>query len=204
MIRTGKLPFFSRGQTVVLFGGSFDPPHAGHRLVAQAALAQLQADFVWWLVSPQNPLKAHRPGAQSARVAATQGLARHPKFIVNDAETRLGTRYAVDTVRALKAAHPGVHFIWLIGADNLAQMHKWKDWQALMGEIAMAVYPRPGATLKALAGKAALRFGAQRLPSAEAAQLGRRPAPAWTLLRGVQSSQSSTALRKAQNQAPAK
>ncbi len=198
MMQTGKPPFFSRGQTVVLFGGSFDPPHDGHRLVAKAALAQLQADFVWWLVSPQNPLKAHRPGAQSDRLAAAQKLARHPKFIVSNEEARLGTQYAADTVQALKQAHPGVRFIWLIGADNLAQMHKWKDWQVLMGEIAIAVYPRPGATLKALAGKAALRFGTRRLPSAEAARLGRSRAPAWTLLHGVQSGQSSTALRQAQ------
>jgi nicotinate-nucleotide adenylyltransferase len=186
---------FSSGQTVVLFGGSFDPPHAGHRLVAEAALKQLKADFVWWLVSPQNPLKEAKAGATETRLAATRALAAHPRFIVSDEETRLGTQYAIDTVAALKARYGNVHFIWLIGADNLAQLHHWKDWQALMQSVAIAVYPRPGATLKALAAPAAQKFAAYRLP--DAAQLRRYDAPAWALLRGAQSAESSTALRQA-------
>lgn len=196
---TGKMrrPFFSPGQSVVLFGGSFDPPHDGHRLVAEAALKQLKADFVWWLVSPQNPLKNRKAGAAQARLAATAKLARHPKFIVSDEEARLGTQYALDTVRALKRRYPHVHFIWLIGADNLAILQDWKGWQALMDEIALAVYPRPGATLRALAGPAAGRYGACRLSPMRAADLALYRPPVWTLLSGVQSPQSSTALRDA-------
>ena len=188
-------PFFSPGQTVVLFGGSFDPPHDGHRLIAEAALKQLNADFVWWLVSPQNPLKARKAGAASTRLTATRALAAHPKFIVSDEEARLGTQYAVDTVAALQKRFPHVRFIWLIGADNLAGMHEWKDWQGLMHRLPLAVYPRPGATLKALASPAAQKFAAHRL--AEAAQLRHYQAPVWTLLRGAQSAESSTALRQA-------
>ena len=127
--------FFSPGQTVVLFGGSFDPPHDGHRLIAEAALNQLNADFVWWLVSPQNPLKTRKAGAARARLAATRKLAAHPKFIVSDEEARLGTQYAVDTVVALQKRYPHVRFIWLIGADNLLAMHEWKDWQILMHRV---------------------------------------------------------------------
>ena len=180
---------------MVLFGGSFDPPHSGHRLLAEAALKQLKADFVWWLVSPQNPLKTRKAGATGARLAATRQLAAQPKFIVSDEETRLGTQYAIDTVAALQARYSHVHFIWLIGADNLANMHKWRDWQALMARVPLAVYPRPGATLKALASPAARAFAPHRL--VEAARLRRYDAPAWTLLRGAQSGESSTALRQA-------
>ena len=179
---------------MVLFGGSFDPPHKGHRLIAEAALKQLKADFVWWLVSPQNPLKTRKAGAAHARLAATRALAAHPKFIVSDEETRLGTQYAVDTVVALQARYPHVHFIWLIGADNLAEMHKWKDWQALMARVPLAVYPRPDATLKALASPAARAFAPHRL--SETVQLRDYRAPVWSLLHGAQSHESSTALRQ--------
>lgn len=187
--------FFSPGQRVALFGGSFDPPHAGHRQVAEAALKTLALDYVWWLVAPQNPLKTRKAGAMADRLAATQALAAHPKFIVSDEESRLGTRYAVDTVRALQARHHGVHFVWLIGADNLAELHRWKDWQALMHAVPLAVYPRPGATLKAMAGPAAQHFAAARWPAAEAKNLAVHPAPAWVLLDGVQSPLASTDLR---------
>lgn len=187
-------PFFSPGQTVVLFGGSFDPPHGGHGLVAKAALRQLKADFVWWLVSPQNPLKQRQAGAAHARLAAARRLAMHPKFIVSDEEVRLGTQYAIDTVTALQARYRHVRFIWLIGADNLLQMHRWRDWQKLMNRVPLAVYPRPGATLKALASPAAHAFAANR--KVEAVHLRRARAPAWALLRGTQSHESSTALRQ--------
>ena len=135
---------FTPGMSVGLFGGSFDPPHTGHRLVSLTALKALQLDRIWWLVSPQNPLKQHAPKDTAARVAACRALARHPKIFVSDEETRLGTQYAIDTVRRLKAANPGVRFIWLMGADNLAGLHKWKFWDELMREIPVAIYPRPG------------------------------------------------------------
>ena len=189
--------FFSPGQRVALFGGSFDPPHDGHRRLALAALKALQVDFVWWLVAPQNPLKAHQPGAMATRLAATGACAAHPRFLVSDEETRLGTRYACDTIRALKARHPGVDFIWLIGADNLAQLHRWKDWQGLMHEVPLAVYPRPTKTLKALAAPAAQRFAHARLATQDAARLARRKTPAWVILSGRQSPLASSAMRGA-------
>ncbi|MDB2677745.1 nicotinate-nicotinamide nucleotide adenylyltransferase, partial [Alphaproteobacteria bacterium] len=142
-MRAPAPPKFFAGAKVALFGGSFDPPHQGHALVAKAAFRALGVDYVWWLVSPQNPLKNHQPKPLQTRLAHVQrmvgALPEARRFIVTDEEARLNTRFAIDTVRALKAAYPHVDFIWLIGADNLAQMHRWKNWQDMMAEIPMAV-----------------------------------------------------------------
>ena len=187
---------FFDGAKVALFGGSFDPPHEGHRLVAQAALRALNIDYVWWLVSPQNPLKNHRPKAIDRRVAAVQKLACDRRFIVSDEETRLGTFYTIDTVRALRAAYPQVSFIWLIGADNLVGLHRWKDWQSLIREIPLAIYPRPGAAHKAALSPAARAFDYARLDAAAAAQLPLCQAPAWVMLDGARSPLASSQLRQ--------
>ena len=186
---------FFDGAKVALFGGSFDPPHEGHRLVAQAALRALNIDYVWWLVSPQNPLKSRRPKDIDRRVAAVQKLASNRRFIVSDEETRLGTFYTIDTVRALRTAYPQVSFIWLIGADNLVGLHRWKNWQSLIREIPLAVYPRPGASHKAALSPAARAFDYARLDAA-AAQLPLCQAPAWVMLDGARSSLASSQLRQ--------
>ena len=195
-------PKFFSGAKVALFGGSFDPTHAGHILVAKAALRALGVDYVWWLVSPQNPLKSHRPQNMQKRLKNVQQLANDRRFIISDEETRLGTQFAIDTVRALKAAYPHVDFIWLIGADNLAQMHRWKNWQDLMQEIPLAVYPRPGFTHKAALSPAARGFVWARLPTQAAAQLPLYQAPAWVMLEGVRSSLASSRLRAQDKKAP--
>lgn len=187
---------FFDGATVALFGGSFDPPHDGHLRVAEAALKTLEVDYVWWLVSPQNPLKNHRPGCMAARLKAARKLAAHRRFIVSDEEARLGTQYAIDTVRALKARHRKIDFIWLIGSDNLVEMHRWKNWRALMEEIPLAVYPRPGSCHKAGLAPAARSFDWARLPRSAAARLKNRQAPAWVMLDGRQSPLASTQLRQ--------
>ena len=192
---------FMPGMSVGLFGGSFDPPHAGHRLVSLTALKALQLDRIWWLVSPQNPLKQHAPKDTAARVAMCRELARHPKIFVSDEETRLGTQYAIDTVRRLKEGNPGVCFIWLMGADNLAGLHKWKSWDKLMKEIPVAIYPRPGSTLQAGISPAAMRFAPWRKPPSAAASFRFAQAPAWIMLDGVLSGLSSSALRH-QKRAP--
>jgi nicotinate-nucleotide adenylyltransferase len=187
---------FFDGAKVALFGGSFDPPHDGHKLVAQAALRALKVDYVWWLVSPQNPLKNHKPKNIDERLAAVHALATDRRFIISDEETRLGSFYAIDTVRALKAAHPHVHFVWLIGADNLSDLHRWKDWQSLMREIPLAVYPRPGTAHKAALSPAARAFDYARLDVAAAAQLPIYEAPAWVMLDGARSPLASSTLRQ--------
>lgn len=162
------------------------------------ALRLLGLDEVWWLVSPQNPLKAARGMAPLAkRMTAAQAVARHPRIRVTDIERRLGTRYSVDTVRALKERHPDVTFVWLIGADNLLQMPQWKAWTALFETVNIAVFARPSYSLKALAGQAATRFARYRLPEARARCLVRRQPPAWTFLRIRLHPASATAIRAA-------
>ena len=187
---------FFDGAKVALFGGSFDPPHNGHRLVAKAALRALKVDYVWFLVSPQNPLKNHKPKALTQRLAAVRDLANERRFIVSDEELRLGTFYAIDTVRALKATYPQVNFVWLIGADNLSQMHRWKDWQNLMREIPIAVYPRPGTAHRAALAPAAKAFDWARLGAAAASCLPLYQAPAWVMLEGARSGLASSELRQ--------
>ena len=190
---TGK---FFDGAKVALFGGSFDPPHNGHKLVAKAALRALKVDYIWWLVSPQNPLKHHKPKTMTQRLAAVSALANDRRFMVSDEETRLGTVYTIDTVRALQTAYPQVSFIWLIGADNLVGLHRWKDWQTLMREIPLAVYPRPGAAHRAALSPAARAFDQARLPASAAAQLPLYQAPAWVILEGSRSALASSELRQ--------
>jgi len=188
---------FFDGAKIALFGGSFDPPHDGHKMVAEAALRALQVDYVWWLVTPQNPLKTTAPSTASGhRVAAVKKLVNNRRFIVSDEENRLGTKYAVDTARRLKARYPRCKFIWLIGADNLSQMHHWKDWQGLMRSLPMAVYPRPGDSHKAAMAPAAAAFSWARLNREAAAHLADYQAPAWVMLDGKQSGLASSRLRQ--------
>jgi len=131
-----------------LLGGSFNPAHAAHRHISLVAMQQLQLDAVWWLVSPQNPLKSPESmAALDSRVARAQREARHPRIRVTALETVLGTRYAVDTVIALKRRYPQHRFIWLAGDDIVAELHRWRRWRQFLREIPLAVAPRPGVTL---------------------------------------------------------
>ena len=191
---------FSAGQldglSIGLLGGSFDPPHAGHRLVSLAALKILELDFIWWLVSPQNPLKNHAPDGLNNRLAAARVVAAHPKIYVSDEETRFGTQYAIDMLRRLKAAHRATNFVWLMGADNLASLHRWKDWTDFAKATPMAIYPRPHHTMQAMHSRAALRYAAARKHIHHAKSLKFAPPPAWILLNGKLNNTSSTALRK--------
>ncbi|HTI67596.1 MAG TPA: nicotinate-nucleotide adenylyltransferase [Caulobacteraceae bacterium] len=185
-----------RGMRVGLFGGSFDPAHDGHAHVAQTALRRLRLDRVIWLVSPHNPLKQARgPAPLAQRLAGARAVAHGPAMIVSDVESRIGSRYTLDTVRLLKGRFPGVRFVWLMGSDNLAGFHRWRGWSQIMREAPMAVVARPGALHPSRAAPAARRFAAGRLPARAAALLPGRPAPAWTYLAGPLNPTSSTALR---------
>lgn len=181
---------------VGLLGGSFNPAHEGHAHVAETALAKLGLDAVIWLVSPQNPLKSrHETAPLKVRLASARRQARGPKMLVSDAETRIEAQYTLDTLRILKARHPGVHFVWIMGADSLASFHRWKGWVEIMNEAPVAVVSRPWAALKARLSVTAKRFARYRRPSASARQLPYMAAPAWVFLRGPFNFQSSTALR---------
>lgn len=191
------LPPHAPGMTIGLFGGSFNPPHDAHRLVALAALKRLGLDAIWWLVTPGNPLKTGgglRPLPE--RIAAARTLARHPRIHVTGIEAALGTRFTADTIAALKARCPGVRFVWIMGADNLAQFHLWQDWRGIAASLPIAVVDRPGKGLRASAGVAATALARWRVPERKALRLADRRPPAWLFLHGLKSPLSSTAIRE--------
>lgn len=188
----GLLP----GMTVGLFGGSFNPAHDGHAHVAETALQRLDLDRVVWLVSPQNPLKDTAQTAPLAeRLASARMWAPGPRMIVSDFETRAGTRWTIDTLRALKARYPGVRFVWLMGSDNLESFHRWRGWTDIMRLMPVAVIARPGSLLESRAAPAARRFAGHRVAATEARLIARMQAPAWTYLTAPLNPSSSTALR---------
>ncbi len=143
------LPYAGRGQTIGLFGGSFDPPHMGHVHVTREALKRFGLDHVWWLVSPGNPLKSRDPAPLAERMQAARAVMQHPRVEISDLEARLGTRATADTLAALQAIYPGVRFVWLMGADSLAQFHLWQDWRRIMDSVPVGVLARPGQRISA-------------------------------------------------------
>ncbi len=184
------------GMKVGLLGGSFNPAHEGHAHVAETALARLGLDKVIWLVSPQNPLKSrHETAPLETRMDSARRMAGGRRMIVSNLETRVGAQYTLDTLRILKARFPGVHFVWLMGADNLAGFHRWKGWVEIMNEVPVAVVSRPWAGLKSRFAPAARRFAAYRWPSARGRLLPFAEPPAWAYFRGPLNFNSSTALR---------
>jgi len=177
-----------------LLGGSYNPAHEGHRHISLLALKQLRLDQVWWLVSPQNPLKASDEMAPlSQRMAGARAMARHPRILVSDLENRLGTRYTADTLARLRRRYPGHGFVWLMGADNLVQLPRWRRWQEIVETTPMAIFNRPGQGHRALAGPAAGRYARYRV--ARPAELPLATAPAWCFLFSRLHPASSTAIR---------
>ena len=191
-----KVPMAAPNMRIGLLGGSFNPPHAAHRHISLAALKRLGLDQVWWLVSPGNPLKeAGKTPDLEARIAAAHAVARHPKIVVTGFEGARRSAYAVDTVRLLKRRYPSVDFVWLMGADNLVNFHRWRDWEKIFGLVPIAVLDRPGYRLKARASRAAQRFAFAALDETDARGLAGMEPPAWTLISLPLSSLSSTRLR---------
>jgi nicotinate-nucleotide adenylyltransferase len=190
-------PVAFAGQRVGLLGGSFDPAHAGHVHITRWALRALGLDRVWWLVSPGNPLKPDAPADLSRRLQAGRAIMRHARVVVTDFEARAGTRYTAATLAVLRRRYPGVRFVWLMGADNLASFHHWDRWEEIMATVPVAVLARPGEQLRAGLSPAARRFARWRLPPSQAAALPFRDPPAWTLLSGRMLDLSSSKLRAA-------
>jgi nicotinate-nucleotide adenylyltransferase len=189
------LPLALPGQTIGLFGGSFDPPHAGHLHVSREALKRFGLDRVWWLVSPGNPLKANGPAPLPRRIAAARALVRHPRIVVTDIEARIGTRYTAETIARLIALYPGVRFVWLMGADNLTQFHRWQRWEWILNTVPVGVLARPGQRISARSAKAAVIYRAAKLPATHASLLARSEAPAWCFLNVPMVDVSSSAIR---------
>jgi nicotinate-nucleotide adenylyltransferase len=181
------------GMRIGLLGGSFDPPHEAHREISLTALKRLGLDRVWWVVTPGNPFKAPSKADLAARVEAAGRMARHPRIAVTGFSG--GSRYTVDLLRALKRRLPGVNFVWLMGADNLAQFHRWREWETIFRLLPIAVLDRPGYRLEARASKAAQRFAPYLVDESDAGGLARLIPPAWTILAHKLSGLSSTALR---------
>jgi len=179
---------------VGLLGGSFDPAHQGHVHITREAMKRLGLDRVWWLVSPGNPLKARPPAPMALRMARARAVMTDPHVVISDLEVRLGTRATVDTLVRLRAMYPGVRFVWLMGADNLVQFHRWSRWRQIMALVPVAVMARPGAGLAARLSVTARAFRAAEVARPEALAL--RSAPAWSFVNLPMNGASSSAIRE--------
>ena len=177
-----------------LLGGSFNPPHEAHLEISLTALKRLGLDRVWWLVTPGNPLEdPSKLASLESRVEAARKMARHPRIEVTGFAG--GSAYTIDLLAELKRRFPGVNFVWLMGADNLADFHRWQAWQQIFESMPIAVLDRPGFRHKARASKAAQRFALYQVDESDAGGLTRLEPPAWTILSHRLSGLSSTALR---------
>lgn len=181
---------------VGLLGGSFNPAHEGHRHVAERALAALGLDQVWLMVSPGNPLKPARGMAPfAARLASARRIADGRRVVATAIEARLGTRYTADTLALLRRRFPRVRFALLLGADNLAQLPRWRHWREIARTTPLAVLPRPGATRTALAGRAARVLWRHRRRPAALFHEGKGAHAPWCLIRAPEHPASATAIR---------
>ena len=188
------------GMRIGLLGGSFNPAHEAHRHISVAALNRLGLHQVWWIVTPGNPLKsASELAPLDERLAYAARVAAHPKIVVTAFEAALGTAYSAHTIRYLQRRYPGVQFIWIMGGDNLAQFHRWRDWAQIFSSIPIFVADRPECRHAAFASPAARRFASAYLPENRAGLLTSSPAPAWTYLSLPLRNISSTAIRAARS-----
>jgi nicotinate-nucleotide adenylyltransferase len=190
------IPLHSNGMRIGLLGGSFNPPHDAHRAISLFAIKRLKLDRVWWLVTPGNPLKDH--GALrdlDQRAEAARAMANDPRIDVSCLESVIGTRYTVDTIRYLRRRAGGLRFVWIMGADNLSQFHRWQNWRRIASEVPIAVIDRPPQSFRALAAPAARALARYRLPESRAGSLADHRAPAWVFLTGMKRALSSTGLR---------
>ncbi|HTE94009.1 MAG TPA: nicotinate-nucleotide adenylyltransferase [Bradyrhizobium sp.] len=190
------IPLYANGMRIGLLGGSFNPPHVAHRAISLFAIKRLKLDRVWWLVTPGNPLK-DQDGLRdlNERTAAARRMANDPRIDVSCLESVIGTRYTVDTISYLRRRASGLRFVWIMGADNLAQFHRWQNWRRIASEVPIAVIDRPPQSFRALAAPAAQALARYRLPETQAGRLADQRAPAWVFLTGMKLNLSSTGLR---------
>jgi nicotinate-nucleotide adenylyltransferase len=176
-----------------LLGGSFDPAHEGHAHITREAMKRMGLDQVWWLVSPGNPLKARQPAPMADRMARARVVIRHPRVKITALEAALGTRATADTVDRLRRIYPGVTFVWLMGADNLVQFHRWERWRDILRSVAVGVLARPGAGVAARMSVAARAFRVHRVERGETLR-GHQP-PVWAFVNVPMIDASSTEIR---------
>ena len=189
------IPYAAAGQVIGLLGGSFDPAHAGHAHITREALKRFGLDQVWWLVSPGNPLKAHGPAPMDARLDKARSIIDHPRVHVTDIEARLGTHYTAETLSGLQKLYRTQRFVWLMGADNLAQFHLWQDWRSIAEMVPMGILARPGQCISARTSKAASLYAPYRIAGRYSHLLGRAHAPAWCFVNVPMMDVSSSAIR---------
>ncbi len=191
-----RLPRTEPGLKVGLFGGTFNPPHDGHKLVSSIALARLGLDQVWWLVTPGNPLKENGglPPLED-RMAAARRLADHPRIVVTGVEAQIGTRYTYDTIKYLTERCPRVSFVWIMGADNLASFDRWQHWRDIAALVPIAVIDRPGSTLKAVHSPAGAWLSRHRIDESDSKLLAGAKPPRFVFIHAKRSDLSSTELR---------
>ncbi|WP_374633588.1 nicotinate-nucleotide adenylyltransferase [Paracoccus sp. (in: a-proteobacteria)] len=190
------LPIALPGMRVGLLGGSFDPAHEGHAHITEMALRRFRLDRVWWLVSPGNPLKAHGPAPLSQRIAQARRIVHDPRVTITGIEAQLGTRMTRDTIAALQRLYPHVHFVWLMGADNMVQFDRWDSWREIAARVPIGVIARPGWRMPARFSRAARILWRDRQPEAQAGQLADMPPPAWVMINVALNKQSSSAIRQ--------
>jgi nicotinate-nucleotide adenylyltransferase len=179
-----------------LLGGSFNPPHEGHALITRLVERRLKLDRVWWLVTPGNPLKSLTGlGALDARMEAARRLDVGPKVVVSDIEAQIGSRFTYDTLLWLRRRAPRVHFVWIMGADNLRQLHLWRHWRAIADLVPIVIVDRPGSTLKAISSPAGAALARFRIAERDASRFAAMKPPVLLFLHGPRSGLSSTAIR---------
>ena len=189
------LPYLRPGMRVGLLGGSFDPAHDGHVHITQEALKRFDLDRVIWLISPGNPLKQQGPVGIGRRLKAAKEIMRHPRVEISDFERFNGTRYTAETLRALQHSCPGVRFVWLMGADNLAQFHRWRDWRWIIEHVPIGVMARPGDRISARMSPAARIYRRNRLQAVASHMLGQKAAPSWCFVNVPMRLTSSSEIR---------
>ena len=182
-----------RGMVIGLLGGSFDPAHEGHAHITREAIKRMGLDQVWWLVSPGNPLKARQPAPMADRLARAHKVMQHPRVKITALEAALGTRATADTLDRLRKIYPGVSFVWLMGADNLVQFHRWDRWRDILRSVAVGVLARPGSGVAARMSVAARAFRVHRVARGETLR-GHKP-PVWAFVNVPMNDASSSEIR---------
>lgn len=186
-------PIATKGMVIGLLGGSFDPAHSGHVHLTRQAMARMGLDAVWWLVTPANPLKARQPAPLAERLARARAVMVHPRVKITALEVQLRTRATADTLDRLRALYPRVQFVWLMGADNLVQFHKWGRWRDILRAVPVGVLARPGAGVAARLSVAARAFRVYRTARGETLR-GHAP-PVWCFVNMPMIAVSSSQIR---------
>ena len=192
-----KIPPAAKGMKIGLFGGSFDPPHSGHLHVSKMALKRLGLDQLWWIITPGNPLKNHAGLAPlEKRISACSKMINHPDVQICAFEAKFHSRYTADTIEILRLRRPGAKFVWVMGADNLAQFHQWDRWQTIANEVPLAIIDRPGSTVSPNSTPATQTLSKYRLDEDDARLLAGAQLPAWVFIHGPRSYLSSSQIRR--------